>query len=183
MPSLGRCATSNSKDWGTPPRIVNAVREFFGGGIALDPCANNHSIVHAQHSYMLPRTDGLTASWNYPTIFVNPPYGRDTSRGTSIFDWLRKCVVANEQFGSEVIALVPVATNTQHWKMFVFPFAAAICFLADTRLKFLEAGKESKKGAPMACALVYWGNRPHDFHDAFAENFGTTVLLRKESEK
>ena len=60
-------------------------------------------------------------------------------------------------YNSEVIALVPVATNTLHWKMFVFGNATNICFFKDTRLKFFENGYISLKGAPMACALVYWG--------------------------
>ena len=47
----------------------------------LDPCSNRHSTVRATVEYSLPEIDGLSASWNYPTIFVNPPYGRDRERG------------------------------------------------------------------------------------------------------
>lgn len=177
MPTLGRCPTSASKDWCTPPRIVEAVREFFGGFIELDPCSNQHSVVNACMSYSLPHLDGLKEQWLARYVFVNPPYGRDAARGTSIYDWLRKCAVTHEQYGNEIIALVPVATNTLHWKHFVFPRAAAICFLADTRLKFLVDGKPSRKGAPMACALVYWGNRPHDFKEHFSESFGAVLLI------
>ena len=69
---------------------------------------------------MLPQNDGLHESWNYPTIYVNPPYGIDKVHGTSIKNWLRKCSTASKDFGSEVLALVPVATNTGHWKNYVF---------------------------------------------------------------
>ena len=72
-----------SQHWCTPPKYVDAVKEFFGGSIALDPCSNRHSIVSAQVEYSLPETDGLAASWDYPTVFVNPPYGRDRERCTS----------------------------------------------------------------------------------------------------
>lgn len=84
-----------SQHWCTPPKYVDAVKEFFGGSIALDPCSNRHSIVNAQVEYSLPETDGLAASWDYPTVFVNPPYGRDRERCTTIRDWLRKCAEAS----------------------------------------------------------------------------------------
>jgi len=46
--TAGRTLNTLSQDWGTPQKYVNAVREFFGGHIALDPCSNEHSIVQAQ---------------------------------------------------------------------------------------------------------------------------------------
>jgi len=64
---------SLSQNWCTPPKYVNAIREFFGGQIALDPCSNEHSIVGASIEYGLPHSDGLAKPWNAPTVFVNPP--------------------------------------------------------------------------------------------------------------
>lgn len=165
--SAGRTIISQSQNWGTPAKYVRAVKQFFGGFIDLDPCSNEFSIVEARVEYRLPQRDGLKETWNYPTIFVNPPYGGDRERGTGIKHWLERCALANERFESEVLALVPVAANTGHWKNSVFGRARAICFLADTRLRFLESGKDVGKGAPMACAMVYWG---HDF-DRFQELF------------
>ena len=150
------------------------VRAFFGGRISLDPCSNRYSIVHAETEFMLPQNDGLHEEWNYPTIYVNPPYGSDHIAGTTIKDWLRKCAGANLQYQSEVLALVPVATNTAHWKKYVFTRASAVCFLADTRLRFLECGQDTGKGAPMACAMVYWGTRTTHFLATFAP-FGAAV--------
>lgn len=80
-------------------------------------------------------------------------------------------------YGSEVIALVPVAANTGHWEKSVFSRATAICFLYDTRLKFLENGKSGGKGAPMACAAVYWGNNYSKFYGVFI-NHGAVVDIR-----
>lgn len=45
-----------------------------------------------------------------------------------------------------------MATNTRHWKDYVFGGADGICFLYDTRLKFLEKGEDTGKGAPMSGA-------------------------------
>ena len=138
---------------------------MFGGTIALDPCSNAHSVVGAEVSLSLP-ADGLEGSWgSYPTVYVNPPYGRDARRGTTIRDWLAKCSEARG-CGSEVLALIPVAANTRHWREHVFT-ATGICFLKVARLKFLLNGSAAGKGAPMACAVVYWGDDFERFRRVF----------------
>ncbi len=172
--SAGRTVNSQSQCWGTPKKYVDAVYQFFGGRIALDPCSNEFSIVNAKVEYSLPEKDGLKESWDFPTIYVNPPYGADRERGTTIKNWLAKCALTHKKYDSEVIALVPVATNTGHWKQSVFGEATAICFLYDTRLKFLENGLDIGKGAPMACAMIYWGSDFQSFYDEFIK-FGAVV--------
>ena len=105
--TAGRKINSQSQEWGTPPKYVRAVKEVFGGKIDLDPCSSEYSMVQAEVEYQLPEHDGLKESWNYPTIYVNPPYGIDRERGTSIKHWLARCAEAHEMYESEVIALVP----------------------------------------------------------------------------
>ncbi len=175
--TAGRNINSQSQEWGTPQKYVKAIKQVFGDKIDLDPCSNNYSVVNAIVEYKLPEKDGLRETWNYPTIFVNPPYGLDRNRGTSIKNWLARCAEAHEIFRSEVIALVPVAPNTSHWKKCVFGRASAICFLYDTRLKFLENGENGGKGAPMACAIIYWGERYSNFYNVFI-NYGAVVDIR-----
>lgn len=175
--TAGRKINAQSHDWGTPPQYVNAVREVFGGKIDLDPCSSEYSIVQATVEYRLPARDGLKESWDYPTIYVNPPYGADRERGTSIKQWLARCAESHQAYGAEIIALVPVATNTGHWKRSIFGKASAICFLYDTRLKFMEHGKSGGKGAPMACATVYWGSQYDRFFDVFID-CGAVVDIR-----
>lgn len=174
--TAGRKINSNSQDWNTPPKYVSVIKDFFHGKIDLDPCSNEYSTIGAEVEYRLPEKDGLEESWNYKHIFVNPPYGRDKERGTSIKDWLKKGCETHKDFGSEIIFLVPVATNTSHWKEYVFKGkATAICFLYDTRLKFYEKGKEVKKGAPMACCLIYYGNNIQRFKEFF-NSYGAIVM-------
>ena len=175
--TAGRNINTKSKEWGTPPIYVEAVKKFFGGKIALDPCSNVHSIVNADVEYLLPVHDGLKDLWDFPTIYVNPPYGIDKPSKTSIKHWLVRCAKANQQHGAEVLALIPVATNTGHWKNSVFGKATAVCFLYDTRLKFLENGEDGGSGAPMACAMVYWGGHYDKFYDVFT-NHGAVVDIR-----
>ena len=175
-------AESLSQNWCTPPKYVDAVRRFFSGSIALDPCSNRHSIVRAGVEYCLPETNGLTASWDYPTIYVNPPYGSDRNRGTTIRDWLRMCAETHTKHDVEILALVPVATNTRHWKQYVFGAATAVAFLYDTRLRFLVDGKDGGKGAPMSCAMIYWGPQYQRFEKIFLR-FGAVVDVRHLHDK
>lgn len=179
--TAGRKVVSESQDWQTPANYVKAIKDFFEGEIDLDPCSNGYSIVGARTEYRLPEIDGLRAGWNFRRIYVNPPYGADRMRGTRITHWIEKCAHANEKYGAEVLALVPVATNTMHWKRHIWPVARAVCFLYDTRLKFLVNGKDGGKGAPMSCAMVYWGEHLGGFKNAFS-SFGAVVDLgTKES--
>ncbi len=173
--TAGRTQRPGSHHWGTPPLYAEAARAFLGG-IDLDPCSNEHSVVAAAREYRLPGRDGLAEPWDAERIYVNPPYGSDRERGTTIRDWMARCAAAGRS-GSEVLALVPVATNTSHWKRHVWPEATAVCFLADTRLKFLEDGRAGGKGAPMACSMVYWGPRRAEFVAAFGRH-GAVVALR-----
>jgi len=172
--SAGRKVNTLSQHWCTPKKYADAVREMFNNNIELDPCSNIFSIINANIEYMLPLNDGLSENWNFKTIYVNPPYGADRVRGTTIKNWLRKCVETYKKHDSEILALIPVATNTTHWKYYVFGEAKSICFLYDTRLKFIINGDNDNKGAPMACCMVYWGDDVSKFQSVF-EKFGAVV--------
>lgn len=166
--TAGRTNTNQkSKSWCTPPKYVKIINDFFDNHIDLDPCSNDFSLIEARVKYQLPE-NGLLKSWDYKNIFVNPPYGSDKERGTTIRDWIAKCQIANEIYKSEVLALIPVATNTRHWKDYIFSKAAGICFLYDTRLHFYIEGHEDMKGAPMSCAMVYWGTDIQKFVKLFS---------------
>lgn len=175
--TAGRTVIGLSQHWGTPEKYVRAVRKVLGE-IDLDPCSNEFSIVNARVEYRLPDQDGLQLPWNFKRIFVNPPYGSDKSRGTRIRDWLALCARAHEAHGADVLALVPVATNTKHWKDYVFGAATAVAFLYDTRLKFLVNGNPKTKGAPMSCAMVYWGTKTDLFRHTFLEH-GAVVSVNE----
>jgi len=171
--SAGRKINTSSQSWGTPHKYIEAVKKVLGR-ICLDPCSNEYSVVDAEVEYILPKHDGLKDSWNYSTIYVNPPYGIDKERGTSIKNWLARCAEAHREYGSQVLALVPVASNTAHWKKYVFTQAKGVCFLYDTRLRFLVKGIDIGKGAPMACAMIYWGDNFQQFYNVFIQ-YGAVI--------
>jgi hypothetical protein len=173
--TAGRQPVTTTKDWCTPPEIVASTRAVFGGAIALDPCSNVFSLVEADVEYRLPEHDGLVESWDFPTIYVNPPYGSDAGRGTRIAHWFERVHEAADR-GSEVIMLVPVATNTGHWKRHVYSVASAICFLYAPRLRFYINGVEDPKGAPMSCAVIYYGTDVAAFAAEF-QRHGAVIPL------
>ena len=165
--TVGRKIISEKKDWNTPPKYVKLITEFFGE-IDLDPCSNEFSTISSKIKYELP-INGLNESWDYKHIYVNPPYGRNKGSKISIYDWIEKGVESYNN-GSELLYLIPVSTNTSHFKELIFKHAKGICFLNDTRLKFWSEGKEDKKGAPMACCFVYFGNDYQKFEQTFTSN-------------
>lgn len=172
--SAGRKNINTNIHWNTPPKYIDAILKFWPQ-IDLDPCANEYSLVPALNKIELPK-DGLKESWDYPRIFVNPPYGRDSERKTSIYNWINKGFDANIEYRSELLYLIPVATNTSHFKEIIFPYFFDICFLADTRLKFYKNGVEDKKGAPMACCMCYIGENSRKFEEVFSK-YGKVVAL------
>jgi len=167
--TAGRNASStNAKDWCTPKSYVEIITAFFDGAIALDPCSNLFSITNAKTSFT---ENGLTISWNYGSVYCNPPYGR------GIAEWVKKCANAYQEFEAEVIALVPVATNTKLWQNTIFKTASAICFLKEPRVKFFkQKDGDNLKGAPMACCLVYWGVLGIKFKEMFS-SIGKVVIF------
>lgn len=171
----GMSIHSISQSWNTPIKFVNAIELFFKE-IDLDPCSNSQSLINSKIKYILP-TDGLKESWDFKTIFVNPPYGRDYNRKTTIKDWIKNCYNSHIKYNSEVLALIPVSTNTSHWKEYIYGKASSICFLYDTRVKFRINGNEENKGSPMACCFVYWGNRLDEFYSIFSQ-FGYIVNIK-----
>ena len=167
-----------STSWCTPPKYVAAIEAFFNYNIELDPCSNEFSLINAKMRFNLPYKDGLAEEWNYKTIFVNPPYGADREHGTTIKDWIKKCEVSSRLYHAEVLALIPVATNTRHWKDYIFGRAAGICFLYDTRLRFMINGELDVKGAPMSCAMIYWGTEVSRFVELFS-HYGAALDVTK----
>lgn len=143
----------------------------FRDGAAIErglPEYKNPGVTH--------NVEWLKESWNFRRIFANPPCGIDHERGASIKHWLCRCAAAHSRRASEVPEIAPVATNTGHWKKHVFGCAAAACSLYDTRLSLLIEGRDEGKGAPMPCAMVYWGENHGQFFDVFIQHVAVVDL-------
>jgi hypothetical protein len=139
----------------------------------------------------------LKASWDFPTIYVNPPFGKtylnskmealsakeyknrtevlDNEKWvkTDISDWVRRCQESSLA-GSQVIALLPAAVDTKYWHQYIFGKATAACFLKG-RIRFVGA----PAAAPMACSLVYWGGSLYDNFVEAMSSLGYVVKMNR----
>ena len=148
-------------NWQTPPRVVDPIRGFCGGQIALDPCTEASNHLGARYLYTV-TDDGLLHDWS-PTpeqqaeavyldmpwvVFVNPPYGK------FIHPWLAKI---REQARAGVTMLVLLQANRyeQAYLTDVLKEASAICYIRK-RVGFLDPKTGQKKNANMG-ASVLWG--------------------------
>ena len=172
---MARTKTEASRnDWNTPPHIVRAVKDAFGGTIDLDPCSNPTSQVGA--TINLSREtghDGRAVPWT-GNVFVNPPYG-----GGLLVPWVHKAAREASR-GAKVILLIPAAVGNKWWHEPGGPWSAGtrICFISG-RLSFLE-NDVPKKGNPSDSALVYYGSE--DGADQFerkVSHLGCVVAVQR----
>ena len=164
----GHIGDTVSQHWNTPPRILKLIYEMWPF-VDLDPCSNEHSIVKSRSRIQLPG-DGLKVNWTkYETVFCNPPYGRDKKRGTSIEDWIYKAYLSsnNSFLRTEIILLIPAATETDFWDEYVWHGASdAICFIKG-RVNFMLNGKTTPGFSSRGSALVYHGIHTERFKGIF----------------
>lgn len=157
--------------WTTPAEVLDTVREV--SPIALDPCGNEHSIVHAKHSLI--GAGGLDRSWKdlAPSaeglVFVNPPYNQAK-------EFVRKCIIESVA-GCEIIALVASRTDTQ-WTKGCLETCDALCFW-EGRIYFGNPPEPTTGDAPsIPSVLYYWGQKRYEFCRAF-DKHGFCIDMRQ----
>jgi len=134
----------------TPPKIVDAVRSYFPGGIIpLDPATEPNNPLNAAAFAAGPSCnetslgDGLKICWaDYGGTFINPPYSRE------IRAWLAK-LHEEVVLGAEVVALLPAGArySTKYWQKDAFNAGLdAICFVKG-RVKFLRPDGSATTGS------------------------------------
>lgn len=174
-PAIQRSA---SEHWNTPPSIVERVKLFGGGRIALDPCSNGFSQVGADVEFTKEQ-DGLWGNWYDPVpdgglVFVNPPYDMETISFVA-----KKARNLSSYLDRDSILLVPCKTDQEWFQDTVLKCARAICFIKG-RVKFWSNGAPVKGGATFACCLIWFGPATRGF-DSFFDAFsvlGTCIKLR-----
>jgi len=171
---------SKSEHWNTPPEVVERVRLFAGGQIALDPCSNEFSNVGAKVA-LTKEQDGLNAYWHELTepgdlIFINPPYDKET-----IEEVAKRSLAIARLFYRDVLLLVPTKSDQDWFQNETLVRARAVCFIKG-RVKFWDKGKVCKGGAAFPCCLIWFGSanstRSDDnFSEAFS-SLGRCLKLR-----
>jgi hypothetical protein len=158
---------SGHDGWCTPPTLIEYIRRFAGGAVALDPCSNPYATIPALLTFYKEH-EGLEKDWAAELkarqlqglVYVNPPYNIETLDEVTF-----KCAEQALK-GLEILALVPCKLDQEWWQDTVFETASAACFVKG-RIKFWKEGKPTS-GAPMPCAFLYWGPRVKPFQRVFS---------------
>ena len=130
----------------TPGYVLAPIRSALGG-IALDPCTEPDNPTGATRFYTVD-DDGLAQPWDYPTIYVNPPYGKARE------PWVEACIAAAAA-GSRVALLIPSHTDTRVFHR-IFDTADAVCFIKG-RVKFgVLRNNRRQEAASHPSAVVGW---------------------------
>lgn len=164
--------SSASAEHNTPPDIIDAIRDVFGGQIDIDPASNEtaQAYIRANRWYGI-ADNGLVQSWQGESVWLNPPFTVASDRISArtgkpirqrvIDQWVLRWLTATENRSANHLALlVPARTDTQWFEpLFGYP----MCFLSG-RLHFSDADN----GATFPTMIVYAGINADAFFDRFA---------------
>jgi hypothetical protein len=155
--------SSESVEWYTPPKYIDAVRELLGG-IDLDPASNDkaNAWIKAKQIYTA-ADDGLARPWR-GRVFVNPPYG--TENGKSVAGaWCQRAMDQYESGAVEACVILVNSVHDQSWQepLFAFP----VC-LVDHRIKFLAGDGTENENPTNRNLFVYLGNDRAKFAEVFS---------------
>ncbi len=162
-PTLEALQSSESNEWYTPAKYIEAARQVMGG-IDLDPasCELANKTVQAGTIYAI-EDNGLTKEW-VGRVFLNPPYGREGQDSNQAL-WTAKLLAERKTGRIEQAVLLVNAVTDRSWFQPLWDFP--ICF-TDHRIRFY--GPTGEGGSPVVgSAFVYFGPSPSLFYLAFAQ--------------
>jgi len=176
---------SNNDDWISPPKLVEAAREFLGD-FDLDPASSlkGQEIIKADAWCGLDHPDpafrdGLSLCWSdYACLWINPPYS---------FPLIEKFTQKALDEAARCLFLTNASLDTA-WAHKLLKDAVAVCFTRG-RLSFLDRNLCTVNGNRVGQALWYIrsiesiGKNFKEFSDSVDEfktvfgSFGTIVEL------
>ena len=164
----GLLTSSESPEWYTPARYIEAARDVLGG-IDLDPasCAAANETVKATR-WFGPADDSLNRDW-CGRVWMNPPYGRSAPQGCDAF--VPK-LAAEHEAGRVQAAVLLVSAHSTDTRWFAHLWPHTLCF-SDHRLVFWNTDGNDQ-GPTFGTAFAYLGPDPKRFAERFGE-FGAVV--------
>lgn len=133
----------------TPPYVLEPVREALGV-IYLDPCTEPDNPCGARVFYTA-ETDGVERSWDFRTIYVNPPYSKARER------WVRRCIEAAEA-GSQVVLLMPSHTDTRLFHLAIESASHVVFIKGRVKFGVLRQNRRQEAATHPSC-LIAWNLR------------------------
>jgi hypothetical protein len=156
--------SSESNEWYTPAKYIEAVREVLGG-IDLDPAssAQANEVVRATEIFTQEH-DGLARDW-FGRVFMNPPYGKTEEHRSLAAAFCNKALT---EFATGNIEAGIILVNSLHSQTWQAPlYDHAICFV-DHRIHFVSADGEENEAPTFQNIFVYLGNDLLKFADVFS---------------
>lgn len=152
--------SSKTNEWYTPPWVMEKVRALIGD-IELDPASSERAneIVRAKRYYTKNRklnpVDPLDMKiWKADTVWLNPPYGRDTGK------WVNKLVGEWSVRSVKKACLLVNAVPDRRWFLPLWDFPMVFFY---KRIRFLNSKGEEQSNPTNGNVLVY-------LYDAFADD-------------
>jgi ParB family transcriptional regulator, chromosome partitioning protein len=169
--SLEALLSSDSVEWYTPARYVEAARAVMGG-IDLDPasCALANLTVQAAAYYDKAR-DGLRYDWP-GRVWLNPPYGLHEGKSSQEVWTARLLAQYAAGITQQAVLLVSAATETAWFqRLWAYP----VCFVTP-RIAFHTPARGARyKGGPThGNACIYLGLEVDRFVSVYSQ-FGAVV--------
>ena len=154
--------SSDSNEWYTPARILEAARAVLGG-IDLDPASSaaaNQTVQAAR--YYTKDTDGLTRPWR-GRVWLNPPYGKTATGSSNQGRWSKRLIDAYTAGDVAAAVLLVNACTGDGW--FAPLWAYPLCFVRG-RIHFIPA--DGQKNSPThSSVLAYFGPDAARFRAVF----------------
>lgn len=154
---------SESVEWYTPAKYIEAAREALGG-IDLDPASNELANVTVKAERIFTREDdGLEQDWT-GRVFVNPPYGKSEEYGSLASAFCNKAMAEYENGNVEACVILVNSLHSQNWQAALYDYL--LCFV-DHRIQFISGDGEENKNPTFQNIFVYLGRDGEKFLHAF----------------
>lgn len=141
MTNIQPCLSSNKSNWETPNSLFQKYNIIYN--FTIDAAADqfNHKVTR----YFGPGGEqpcGLEASWENERVWLNPPYGRNS---TGL--WIKR---ACKRDAIVAVVLIPSRTDTKWFHKFLYKQKGINIEFLEGRVKFVGA----EHGAPFPSMIV-----------------------------
>jgi DNA N-6-adenine-methyltransferase Dam len=133
----------------TPDKILEPVRQYWGGPIPLDPATEPDNPTSAANFAAGPHCngtslgDGLAISWSdFDGTFLNPPYGKELKH------WCEK-IHDETDLGATILALLPCGPRfaTKYWQEHIFNAGLDVTLFVRGRVQFRRPDGSGTQGS------------------------------------